>query len=114
MAEKKFGELAFIVGIVIAIFVSFVPLNGQIGGFMALLLVVLGLVVGFLNVSKEETTSFLVASAALLLSSTTKSSLDLIPVIGSYLSMIVTNVGVFVAPAAIVVALIAIKHLAKD
>ena len=114
---SKMGQWSFIGGVVIAIIIGLfsgnIPVNIQ--GWLILLLVVLGLIVGLLNVTEKETTPFLVASAALLITGiATKESLNLIPVIGGYLQAVVQNIAVFVTPAAIVVALKAIQSLAKD
>ena len=110
------GEWAFIIGVLIAIVIGL--FTGNIGenvqGWLVLLLVVLGLIVGLLNVSEKETTPFLIAAAALLITGTAGGSLAIIPVIGGYLQDIVQNIAVFVTPAAIVVALKAIQSLAKD
>ncbi|MBS3113490.1 hypothetical protein J4448_00150 [Candidatus Woesearchaeota archaeon] len=115
MAEgSKMGEWAFLIGIVIAIVVSLFTVNDAVAGWLVLFLVVLGLIVGLLNVSEKETTPFLVAAAALLITGTASSSLAIIPVIGGYLQDIVLNIAVFVTPAAIVVALKAIQSLAKN
>ena len=109
----KLGEWSFIGGIIITIVVSLFKVSDTIGGWLLLLLVVLGLIVGLLNVTEKETTPFLVAAAALLITGTTGGSLAIIPVIGGYLQNIVQNIAVFVTPAAIVVALKAIQSLAK-
>ena len=115
MAEvKKMGEWAFIIGVLVAIVVSLFRVSDTVAGWLVLLLVVLGLIVGLLNVSEKETTPFLVAAAALLITGTAGGSLAIIPVIGGYLQDIVQNIAVFVTPAAIVVALKAIQALAKD
>jgi len=110
----KMGEWSFIGGIIIATVVSLFKVSDAVGGWLLLLLVILGLIVGLLNVTEKETTPFLVAAAALLITGTTGSSLAIIPVIGGYLQNIVQNIAVFVTPAAIVVALKAIQSLAKD
>ena len=109
----KIGQWAFVGGVVIALLLGFVP---QWQGQLILLLVVLGLIVGFLNVTEKETTPFLVAAIALLATGAAKESLALIPpeALGNFLVSAVSNVNVFVAPAAILVALKAIWALAKD
>jgi len=112
--ERQMGEWAFIIGVLVAVVVSLFTVSDTVAGWLVLLLVVLGLIVGLLNVSEKETTPFLVAAAALLITGTAGGSLAIIPVIGGYLQDIVQNIAVFVAPAAIVVALKAIKSLAKD
>ncbi|MEK6984727.1 MAG: hypothetical protein AABX33_09215 [Nanoarchaeota archaeon] len=114
--DKKLGEWAFIIGVLIAIGIGLFSnrLSQDMQGWLVLLLVVLGLIVGILNVSAPESTAFLVAAAVLLLSKTTEDTLGLIPQAGVYLSAVVTQIGVFVAPAAIVVALKSIHSLARD
>lgn len=109
----KLGQWAFIGGIVIALVLAFVP---EWKGQLTLVLVVLGLVVGFLNVSEKETTPFLVAGIALLATGTVTESLKVIPPaeLGNYLVGAVQNIGAFVAPGAVVVAVKAIWALAKD
>lgn len=116
MAEsKKIGEWTFLVGVLVAVLVGlFSAALSSIEGWLVLLLVVAGLVVGFLNVSEKESTAFLVAAAALLITGTTGETLTKVPFIGVYLASVVKQIAVFVTPAAIVVALKAIAALAKD
>lgn len=114
---SKMGQWSFIGGVIIAVIVGLfsgnIPVSVQ--GWLVLLLVVLGLIVGLLNITERETTPFLVAAAALLITGiATKESLNLIPVIGGYFQAVVQNIAVFVTPAAIVVALKAIKSLAEN
>ncbi|MBI2558352.1 hypothetical protein HYW20_03440 [Candidatus Woesearchaeota archaeon] len=112
----KMGEWAFVIGVLVAVLIGLFSskLSGDVKGWLVLLLVVLGLIVGFLNVSEKESTPFLVAAAALLVTGTAGDTLMIIPTIGDYLSGIVKAIAVFVAPAAIVVALKSIKSLASD
>ena len=114
--ESKMGEWAFIIGVLVAIVIGLFTssIGENLQGWLVLLLVVLGLIVGLLNVSEKETTPFLIAAAALLITGTAGSSLAIIPVIGGYLQDVVQNIAVFVTPATIVVALKAIQSLAKD
>ena len=110
---------AFIIGVLLAILVGVFAANlqSETKGTLTLVLVVLGLVVGFLNVTEKETTPFLVAAAALMLTATSVSTLQSINLgvnLGMYLAGIVSQVAVFVAPAAVIVALKAINSLAKD
>ena len=112
----KIGEWAFIIGAVVAIVIGVFSNNlkgTRIGDWLPLVLVFLGLIVGLLNVTEKETTPFLVAAAALLVTGLVGETLTTIPQIGGYLEGIVKQIGVFVAPAAIVVALKSIQSLAK-
>lgn len=106
--HKKIGHYAFIVGVVLAIIAGIIVTNNP---WIVLALVILGLVVGFLNVSAKETTEFLVASIALIAAGS--ANLTIIPYVGDYLTAILGYIAVFVAPAAIVVALKAVKQLAE-
>ena len=117
MAEgSRLGEWSFIVGTVIAVLIGLFSgsLTDAVKGWLILLLVVLGLIVGFLNVTEKETTPFLIASIALIATGTAGDTLSIIPVVGGYISGIVKAVSVFVTPGAIVVALKAIRSLARD
>ena len=113
---SKIGQWAFIVGVAIAVVIGLFAsnINESTQGWLILVLVVLGLIVGFLNVTERESTPFLVAAVALLLTGTAGDTLAVIPTIGDYLSGIVKSIAVFVAPAAIIVALKSIKSLASD
>lgn len=110
----KIGEWAFMVGAILALLLGFVPSSYM--GTATLVLVVLGLIMGLLNVTEKETTPFLVAAIALIATGSAADSLKIIPpeTLGSFLASAVTNLAAFVAPGAIVVALKAIMALAKD
>ncbi len=117
METNSLGSWAFILGVLIAI------LGGAFGGYVAaygpwitLLLVILGIVVGFLNISAKEVNDFLLASIALIsvgLIANLASIDTVIPVLGSVLQTMVQNVSAFVAPAALVVALKAIYTMGR-
>lgn len=106
--KQKIGEYAFLIGIVIAVLAGLLL---QTGGWVAVALVVLGLIVGLLNITAKETIPFLVASIALLLARS--AGLEKLPLVGTYLGAIVDNIVVFVAPAAAIVALKTVFDLAK-
>lgn len=116
MNLERVGGYAFVIGVVIAILV------GAFGGFMpvympwiALLLVVLGLIVGFLNVKDKDVHTFLLGAIALLVIGTAQLGLidQVVPYLGSVLQGIVHQIAVFVAPAALVVALKAVYAMAS-
>jgi hypothetical protein len=98
MNRQTIGKWAFIAGLVIAVLAGlFFQPEGAIW-----ILAVLGVVVGLLNVTAEETRGFLLASIALTLSAT---ALNTLPIIGTAFSFILPFVVAFVAGATIVVAL---------
>jgi len=105
------GSWSFIIGLIIALIVGFF---GQASGTIVTVLVILGLIVGFLNVAEKEVQGFLIASIALLLAGGTGNLMSSVPAVGDYLSQILTNFAIFVAPAAIVVAVKELIELARD
>ena len=105
------GGWSFIIGLVIALIVGFL---GEASDIIVTILVILGLIVGFLNVTDKEVHGFLVASIALLLAGGTGNLMSSVPIAGPYLSQILTNFAIFVAPAAIVVAVKELIGLARD
>ena len=98
MNSETIGKWSFIIGLVLAVLAGlfFQP------GWALWILAVLGIIVGFLNITAEETQGFLMASIALILSATALNSL---PVIGTALSYVLPFVVAFVAAGMIVVAL---------
>ncbi|MFH1174665.1 MAG: hypothetical protein V1725_06020 [archaeon] len=105
---QKIGSWAFIIGVIIAIIAGFWPLSQVVTA----ILVVLGLFVGFLNVTGKESNNFLMAAAVLVIVATFGGS-----VLGSVtdvLQQMLNAIIVFVVPAAIVVSLKAIYSLASD
>ena len=113
MPYEKIGAWAFILGVLIAVVAGLASaaLTTMQAGYITLALVVLGLVVGFLNIGDKEINDFLIAAIAVVLLGT--ANLTAIPVIGTYLALMVLNVAAFVAPAALVVALKAFYNLAS-
>ena len=92
------GKWAFIIGIVIAVLAGL----GLNFGWVPWVLAVIGLIVGFLNISGEESQGFLLAAIALMLSAT---AVQTIPLVGDLLTRILSNVVAFIAAAVLVVAL---------
>ncbi len=67
---KDIGKWAFIIGALLAVLMGILEAVGQPLGtnaWLVLLLLVLGLVIGFVNISAKEVQPFLVASIAVLL-----------------------------------------------
>ena len=97
MNTATIGKWAFIIGLVIAVLAGlfFQPT------WAIWVLAILGVIVGLLNVTAEDTRGFLLAAIALTLSAT---ALNTIPLIGTALSLILPFVVAFVAGATIVVA----------
>ncbi len=113
--KGKAGEWAYLAAVAIAVLAGIATGVGITVSLVPLLLVVLGIVVGLLNITEKETQSFLLSSAALLLAGTAGFiTIDnVIPSVGTMLDAIVKNIGIMVAPAAVIVAVKAIQGLAS-
>lgn len=107
---EEIGQWAFFAAIILAILLGLVPEVFPAVG-VATVLIVLGVIIGFINITARETSAFLIAAIALLLAGT--AGLENLPVIGEFIGPILLNIATFVAPAAIIVALKAIVELAK-
>ena len=115
MAKKKkqasLSTWAFWIGVVVAAIVGISDASGTSLGtftqYIPVLLVVLGLVVGFANITAKETTPFLLASVALLIFVSTGLLVtldELIPQLGTLLGTAVQQFALFIGAAALVVA----------
>jgi hypothetical protein len=116
MEMAKIGEWAFLACIVIAIIAGLVvnPVTSvDTAKSVYLVLVVLGVIVGLLNVSEKETTTFLIAAIALLVTVNVAQWTTLPYTIGDYIQAILGYIGVFVAPAAVIVALKTVWAMGK-
>ena len=109
---EKIGSWSFIVGLIIALILGLIP--SLTGGPWISLLVILGIIVGLLNVTGKEVHGFLVASIAVMLASGSSNIMGAVPLVGSFLERILNNFVVFVAPAAIIVAIKELLTLARD
>lgn len=105
--DAKIGSWAFILGVLISIVAGLIPAWQTTT--LVWVLVLLGLVVGFLNITAKETTEFLIATVALLIIG----SAGAIPALGVVILSILANIVAFVAPAALIVALKSIWVLAQ-
>jgi hypothetical protein len=103
----KLGLILFIVGVVLAAASGFVEL-----AWAGWVLAILGAVVGYMNVSSEGRTGFLVAAGVLYVFST---ALNGIPVVGvDVIAKIMPGIVAFVGGAAFVAALLAVYETLKD
>jgi hypothetical protein len=109
--QETIGRMAFLLGLVISVIAGFIQL-----GSMALgVLVILGIIVGFLNVTGKEVEKFLMGTIALILVGTV--GLNLAAVIGAAAGVvngIVQAFVSFVAGAALIVALKEVYAVTKN
>ncbi|VVB81516.1 Uncharacterised protein [uncultured archaeon] len=106
--DSKTGHWAFLIGVALAVIAGFVPALQKPS--VTWILVLLGLIVGLLNITSKEVQEFLIATIALVVAA---SSAVNIFTTGSVMYMILANIVTFVFPASLIVALKAIWQLAS-
>ncbi len=115
MAKKmQMGHIVFVIGLVLAVLIALVSAP-EAPAWAVLLIVVMGIVVGLLNITDKEVMMFLVASIAFLMSFQALSSVFLILAQGwQGVSVFFSLMSTFVAPAAAIVAVRALFQMAKS
>ena len=107
---RDWRKLVFLLGILVAIIVG---IFGEFRG-VGLLLLFLGLIVGFISIEKKDNVNFMIAVLTLLMVINVSNLIkidDIIPKLGSYLQAIIINVAIFMSPAAVIVALKEVYNL---
>lgn len=102
------GKWAFLIGVILAVVLGlFDPVLGN----WAIVLVVIGLIVGLLNVADKEVTPFLMSGAVLIIASALGGSImSDVPYVGAILDALLV---VFV-PATVIVAIKNVFSLARN
>lgn len=114
----QFAHYCFLVGISLAVFVGLFNdffnsvLGSQAGQVYVTTFVLLGTIVGLVNLSAKETLPFLMAAVALMLAGIV--NLNLVFGVGKVLRPALSNIVVFVVPGAIILSLKTIWQLASD
>ncbi len=111
MKDATVGKWAFILGIILAVLVGFIAVP-----YTALILMVLGLIVGFMNVESNETHDYLVAAIALLVIGIggVQAMSTLGVTVYDWVQSIMSNFIAFVGASALIVAIKAIIRLGKE
>lgn len=108
-AKAMLGKWAFLIGLILAVGLGIFA--AYAGSWLAWVLVLLGLIVGFVNISDKEVGSFLTAGTVMVLmgyfGGQTLSSVV-------YLSSIFNNILTLFVPATIVVAVKSVLALARN
>ncbi|MBI4439612.1 hypothetical protein HY638_01425 [Candidatus Woesearchaeota archaeon] len=113
-SSSKLGIWAFAIGLILAIIIALVSASAP-PAWALVLLAILGLVAGLLNITDKEVQAFLVASIAFLLSFQSLGNVSkVLPVGAEAVGAFFNLLGVFIAPAAAVVAVKALYNLTKD
>ncbi len=103
---EKVGSWSFIVGFFIALILGIMQNNAQ---WVVYVLLVLGLIIGLLNISDREIVPFLVSTVALIVAGSAVASISQIP---GVIDNILVNITIFVVPAAVIASVKAIYALA--
>ncbi|MFH1642841.1 MAG: hypothetical protein ABIC04_08150 [Nanoarchaeota archaeon] len=115
--EKKVSHYSFIVGVIIAVVLGLaVPIGDSITAVLTSLLVVLGLIVGFMNVTGKETQDYLMVATVLVIVSfagSASGTLGGVMYVGQYLEGVFKAIMAFVVPATVVVGLKSIMAMSK-
>ena len=118
--EKKIGHYSFVLGVILAVLLGVAaPSLGAATTWLTSLLVVLGLIVGFLNVGGREAKDFLAIATMLVIvlwaggTATGGIGLEKIQWIGPWLAGVVQYSMAFIVPSVLVVALKGIWGLAQ-
>jgi hypothetical protein len=115
--NNTIGYVAFLLGVFISIIAGLFYAAGlitpEVQGYVAIALVILGLVVGLLNLLDKDASAFLIAVLALAIVGLGGNGISDIPYVGTPFILIVSYIAMFVFPAAVVVALKVIWDMAK-
>jgi len=114
---RQIGAWAFIIGIIVAAIISLIAAFGNIGdvGWVPPLMLILGLIVGLLNITSNETKMYLIAAIAFLISFGSLVSIAELfgPTAGAAFGTFAGLMVLFVAPGAAIVAVKTLFHLAR-
>jgi hypothetical protein len=113
---SKFGVWAFIIGVILALIGGIlVGLLGAGQTIVTSVLIILGLIVGFVNVTDKESKDYLMAAVVLVIVAYFGgATFSAVPAVGLYLQNVLNAILTFVIPATIIVSLKAIYALARD
>ena len=100
---SRIGFWAFVVGLILCIIAGFISSWSHNSGIIVAL-IILGLMVGFLNITTKEILLFLIAIIALIVTQGVFATLTLWD-LGKHLDQVFTLVATLMAPAAIVAAI---------
>jgi hypothetical protein len=121
MAKKNnnmIGSWAFTIGIVVAVLLGVFQFSTSATAWLMLALAVIGIVVGLLNVTSDETQTFLSTAAIMVFVSwagtQTLAQLAQTSTLMAVVVQMLSNLNVLFIPATIVVAIKAVFALARD
>lgn len=114
--QKKIGYYSFVIGAILAVILGLATTSlGAAKAWLVALLVILGFIVGFLNVTGKETKDYMLAALVIVLVANFGglAVLGNVNLIGDYLKGIFESLLAFIVPALIVVSLREVLMLSK-
>ncbi len=118
-STTKLGHVFYTIGVIIAVIMGIgtaLDLTWSQNEWLVFILVLVGLVTGFYNITTKEVAPFLIGTVALVVVSSAArlTAIDtLLPRIGTFLDASLSNFIIVVAVAAVVVSFKAVYSLAK-
>lgn len=107
------GSWSFLIGLVLAVLLG-LGLGGVYAGTLVWVIFLLGIVVGLLNITHDETNAFLVSGTVLVLvSSLGASAVESVTIINYSMAALLKGILTLFVPATIVVALKSVFQLAR-
>ena len=106
------GFWAFIIGLVIALVFGIIGAfsSGMDTSWIIITLIILGIIIGFLNVTAKEVPTLLLAVIALIV---VGNVFDPLPFIGKFISSVLHYFVVLVTPVAVIIAIKALWQVGK-
>jgi len=114
LRQNKVGAWAFVLGVVIAL-IAGISTDLSQNNFLVGALVIIGIIVGLLNITGKEGPAFLLAGAVLIIA--TKfggENYAALGVAGDYLKQVMQSITTLVVPATIITSLRALFSAARD
>ncbi|MEA3514543.1 MAG: hypothetical protein U9R34_03645 [Nanoarchaeota archaeon] len=110
--DVELGKYAFAIGVLAALMFAFINMNELPKEFGAFLIVV-GVIIGLINITHKERNLFLIATIALIVTNGANIGSIGLWDVGRFLQAFIWNLTILFAPAAVIIALEAIYSLAK-
>lgn len=110
--DVELGRYAFAVGVLAALMFAFINMNELPKEFGAFLVIV-GVIIGLINITHKERNLFLVATVALIVTNGANIGSIGLWEFGRFLQAFIWNLTILFAPAAVIIALEAIYSLAR-
>ena len=123
MELEKVSEWSYILVVIIAIVmglvVGYMAWSGSVGaidGWVMLIMLILGTIIGLLSITTKEVTPFLIATIALVVAASANvwaPLMDIHALLYSFATYILKYIVAFAAPAAVVVAIKSVLNMVK-